>query len=321
MQDNQPDRSDRMRAFVRATREVHKRLLRDRAVVRIDCTREKWGFQLLQNRRSFMAIYLFYATQVADDIDMILSVILAHRIRLVPIAAQERYFQRACGVARFAYNWALAEWQRLYLAGEKPNEVALRKMLNATKHQQFPWMREVTKNAPQQAIKNLGRAYTNFFDDLAKYRRSELPWKRVRAPKFKKKGVRDAFRADNGTDQTHPDAVRVEGRRVKLPIIGWVKMREEVRFAGTIRSVTISRRADGWYASFHVETYFEPEVRADTTRVGVDLGVSAQVPPETQTPQSFALSQAARIEESCESQNHARTVASSHCRRPCGRFA
>ena len=206
---------------------------------------------------------------------MILTVILAHRIRLVPSAAQERYFRRACGVARFAYNWALAEWQRLHSANEKPNEVALRRMLNATKHQQFPWMLEVTKNAPQQAIKNLGRAYTNFFDDLAKYRRGELLFKRVRVPKFKKKGVRDAFRADNGTDKTHPDAVHVDAKRVKLPIIGWVKMREEVRFAGNIRSVTISRRADGWYASFHVETYFEPEVRSDTTRVGADLGVSA----------------------------------------------
>jgi putative transposase len=43
--------------------------------------------------------------------------ILAHRIRLVPTADQESYFARACGVARFAYNWALAEWQRQYAAG------------------------------------------------------------------------------------------------------------------------------------------------------------------------------------------------------------
>ncbi len=97
--------------------------------------------------------------------------ILAHRIRLVPTADQESYFARACGVARFAYNWALAEWQRQYAAGEKPSEAALRKQLNALKHEQFPWMREVTKNAPQQGIKNLGRAYANFFEDLKKYRR------------------------------------------------------------------------------------------------------------------------------------------------------
>jgi transposase len=48
----------------------------------------------------------------------------------------------------------------------------LRRQLNALKDEQFPWMREVTKNAPQQGIKNLGRAYGNFFEDLAKHRRA-----------------------------------------------------------------------------------------------------------------------------------------------------
>src|SRR3984893_18762689 len=175
--------------------------------------------------------------------------ILAHRIRLVPTADQESYFDRACGVARFAYNWALAEWQRQYATGKKPSEVALRKQLNALKHEQFPWMGEVTKNAAQQGIKNLGRAYTTFFEDLKKYRRNELPWKRVRVPTFKKKGRHDAFRADNGPDKYHPDAVRTNGKCVKLPVIGWVAMREEARFAGRILSTTISRQADAWYAS------------------------------------------------------------------------
>jgi len=201
--------------------------------------------------------------------------ILAHKIRLVPTVEQEVYFARACGTARFAYNWALAQWQRLHLVGEKPREAALRRALNAVKHERFPWMLEVTKNAPQQAIKNLGRAYANFFDDLAKYRRGELSWKRVRVPKFKRKGINDAFRADNGQDRTHPDAVQVDGSRVKLPIVGWVRMREEVRFAGNVVAVTVSRRADAWYASFQVETYFEPEMRTDTSRRGVDLGVTA----------------------------------------------
>ena len=204
------------------------------------------------------------------------AVILAHRIRLVPTCEQERYFARACGVARFAYNWALAEWKRAYERGEKPSEVALRKALNARKHAEFPWMREVTKNAPQQAIKNLGRAYTNFFDDLNKYRRKEIPWKRVRAPKFKKKGkTRECFRADNGPDKQHPHAVQTGGKRVKLPCIGWVGMREEVRFTGRILSVTISRQADAWYASFSIEVEYEPEGRTDASVVGVDLGLTA----------------------------------------------
>jgi putative transposase len=212
-------------------------------------------------------------------------VTLAHRVRLIPSADQEAYFRKACGVARFAYNWALAEWQRRYAAGEKPNEVALRKALNAIKHEQFPWMREVTKNAPQQAIKNLGRAYANFFDDLKKYRRGEMPWKRVRVPKFKKKGkTRDSFRADNGSDATHPDAVAVDGKRVKLPVIGWVRMREEVRFAGKIVSVTVSREANAWYASFTIEVEYEPEAHVLGNTVGVDLGSATLATRSDDTP-------------------------------------
>jgi putative transposase len=199
---------------------------------------------------------------------------LAHRVRLDPTPAQQEYFRHACGVARFAYNWALAEWQRQYAAGEKPTEAALRKQLNALKDK-LPWMRAVTKNAPQQGVKNLGRAYANFFEDLAKYRRGELPWKRVRVPTFKKKGRHDGFRADNGPDKHHPDAVRTDGKRVRLPIVGWVAMREEVRFAGRILSTTISRAADGWYASFAIEVEYQADPRSDGTVIGVDLGITA----------------------------------------------
>jgi putative transposase len=206
---------------------------------------------------------------------IIKGVILAQRIRLEPTGAQEACFVSACGVARFAYNWALAEWRRQYAAGEKPSQIALRKPLNALKQQRFPWMRKVTKTAPQQAIKNLGRAYTNFFEDLSKWRLGKIPWKRVRAPRFKKKGCHDAFRADNGPDKRYPNAVDTAGRRVRLPLIGWVAMREEVRFAGRILSVTISREADYWYASFSIEVEYLPDVRGDESVIGVDLGVTA----------------------------------------------
>src|SRR5262244_3325128 len=94
--------------------------------------------------------------------------ITAHKIVLDPNPAQENYFARACGTARFAYNWALAEWNRQYKAGERPAEAALRRQLNSLKDDAFPWMREVTKNAPQQAIKNLGTAFKNYFADLKK---------------------------------------------------------------------------------------------------------------------------------------------------------
>nr|WP_246217485.1 helix-turn-helix domain-containing protein [Paraburkholderia panacisoli] len=105
-----------------------------------------------------------------------------HKIRLDPTAEQAKYFARACGVARFAYNWALAEWKRQYEAGAKPNEAALRKQLNAIKAVEFPWMAEVTKCAPQVAIMNVGLAFDHFF------RRVKLGQK-PGYPRFKRKLV------------------------------------------------------------------------------------------------------------------------------------
>ncbi len=94
--------------------------------------------------------------------------ILAHKIALDPNDVQETYFRKAAGIARFSYNWALAEWQKQYDAWKadpslsKPSDAALRRQLNTIKGDQFPWMLEITKNAPQMAIIHLGQAFKNF---------------------------------------------------------------------------------------------------------------------------------------------------------------
>jgi putative transposase len=188
--------------------------------------------------------------------------LLSHKIQLVPNNKQAGYFARAAGVSRFAYNWALAEWQRQYEAGERPSEISLRKQLNSIKREQFPWMYEVTKSAPQQAIKNLGAAFNRFFTKQGGY------------PRFKKKGIHDSFRADNGPAQKGGDAVQVEGKRIKLARIGWVKMRETVRFQGQIKSVIISKQAGHWFAAINIDTEDLPNQRKNQASVGVDLGVT-----------------------------------------------
>lgn len=193
--------------------------------------------------------------------------IRVHKIRLYPNNRQATLFAQSCGVARFAYNWALAEWKRQYEAGEKPNEAQLRKQLNAMKHHQFPWMSEVSKNAPQQAIKNLGMAFNNAFSRL---KRGEKPG----FPRFKRKGIRDRFRADNGSSQAAPNAVKVDGQRVQLPVIGWVRMAEAVRFDGAIRSATVSKEADQWQVALAIETHDVLQKKKDEGVVGVDLGVN-----------------------------------------------
>jgi putative transposase len=189
--------------------------------------------------------------------------LISHRIALDPNNRQATYFARATGVARFAYNWALAEWKREYEAGGKPSEASLRRKLNSMKGSEFPWMLEVTKNAPQQAVKNLGAAFQRFFKGQGQY------------PKFKKKGVHDSFRADNGTYKKQPNAVAVSGKRVKLPVIGWIRMREELRFKGRIMSAVVSRTADRWFVSLAVEVDHQLPARENQAVGGVDLGIKA----------------------------------------------
>src|SRR5262252_2574355 len=175
---------------------------------------------------------------------------------------------------------ALAEWNRQYKAGERPSEAALRRQLNSLKDDAFPWMREVTKNAPQQAIKNLGTAFKNYFADLKKPKRQ----RRFRHPQFKKKGKHDSFRADNGADKDHPNAVEVDDKRVKLPVIGWVKMRESLRFVGKIKSAVVSRTADRWFVSLTVAIEHTPPNRENQAVVGVDLGIKALATLSDDTP-------------------------------------
>jgi putative transposase len=189
--------------------------------------------------------------------------LIAHRIRLDPNKVQATYLARAAGTARFAYNWALAEWQRQYAAHQadpalpSPSQLLLRRQLNAIKREQFPWMLEVTKNAPQMAIIQLGRAFENFFARRARY------------PRFRKKGVHDRFSLTN-------DQFRVEDRRLHIPKLGWVRMREALRFTGRIVSATVSRRADRWDVSITVDTPDSHLPPAENQgAVGVDLGVSA----------------------------------------------
>ena len=197
----------------------------------------------------------------------------AHKVRLNPNLEQRIYFARSCGVARVAYNWALFQWEKQYKEGGKPSEMALRKELNAIKPIEFPWMLEVTKNAPQQAIKNLGTAYKNAFHRQKIGKKIGSDKNPFGFPRPKKKFTNDRFRADNGPTKKGLDAVPVDGKKIKLPKIGWVRMAESVRFNGQIISVTISRQADRWFAAISIETKDISHCRKAENTCGIDLGI------------------------------------------------
>ena len=179
----------------------------------------------------------------------------AHKIELNANNKQKTYFSKASGVARKAYNWGLSEWQKEYDAGGKPSEAALRRKLNSIKREQFPWMLEVTKNAPQMAIIQLGQAFQNFFQKRASY------------PQFRKKWIDDRFSLTN-------DQFKIQDKRIRIPNLGWVKLREALRFDGKIMSATISREADKWFVSITVDIpTLTKAVNDSQVAVGVDLGI------------------------------------------------
>jgi putative transposase len=185
-----------------------------------------------------------------------MSTSLAHKIALDPTPEQRLFFERAAGTAQFTYNWALAEWKARYKQGEKPQGHLLKKSFNALRRRQFPWTCDVHRDATAQPFADLQRAFVNFWKDTAEY------------PKFKKKGkCQDAF-------YVACDKFRIEDRTVILPKVGAVQMRESLRFGGKILAARVSREADRWSISIHVQ--LPDDYRRERTadgQVGVDLGI------------------------------------------------
>ena len=101
--------------------------------------------------------------------------IKAHKIRLHPTAEQVTYFAMAAGTARYAFNWALAEWKRQYEAGEKPSALGLRTQFHALRRAQLPWTYEVTKCAIEGAFMDLAAAFNNFFEGRKAGRKTGFP--------------------------------------------------------------------------------------------------------------------------------------------------
>lgn len=182
--------------------------------------------------------------------------ILSHKIALDPTFKQANALARACGVARFTWNWGLAEWKRRYEAGEKPTASKLKLEWNKIKGEQFPWVKESPKGANQQPFVNLGIAFSKFFKKAAKY------------PQFKRKGQHDSFYVEN-------DKLKLIDKAIRLPVIGSVRMHESLRFEGRVMAATVSRIAGKWFIALQVDLTSSLLPRTGNEQVGVDLGLSA----------------------------------------------
>lgn len=172
----------------------------------------------------------------------------AHVIRLNPTPEQALYFRKACGVARHAFNWALARWKEARAEGRRVRMKDLKREYNRIKREQFPWALEVTKCAPEQEFANLSQAFANYFSMkeegmLPKLKHPRKDGEEGGFPHFKsKKRDRHSFYLNN-------DKFRVEGYFLHVPKLGKVNMTERLRFAGKILSAVISERAGWWFVS------------------------------------------------------------------------
>lgn len=180
--------------------------------------------------------------------------ILSHKIQLNPNKEQQQMLAQAAGCARFTYNWALAEWNKQYEAGEKPSANKLLKQFNSIKEKEFPWVYDSPKDANQRPFANLQIAFDNFFKKRSKY------------PKFKKKWLDDSFYVSN-------DRFWTDGTIIKLPVIGKMKLTESLRFEGKIMSGVVSRKADKWFISISVEMENYQKDRTTNNTIAIDFGI------------------------------------------------
>jgi putative transposase len=174
------------------------------------------------------------------------------------------------GAARFAYNWGLARRKQAYeQTGETLNAIALHRELNALKKTDLGWMYEVSKCAPQEALRDLDRAYANFFR-RAKGKKGGRVSGEVGFPHFKKKKRGQGSFRLTGT-------IRVFEKHIQLPRLGLLRLKEAGYMPASgakVLSATVSQRADRWFVSLQCEVEIPDPQPSKKPVCGVDLGVS-----------------------------------------------
>jgi putative transposase len=222
-----------------------------------------------------------------------MKVLQAFRYDLDTNNVQGGLLARHAGTARFAYNWGLAERKRLFEMQEGKakftSAMEQHRALNRLKRADFPWMYEVSKCAPQEALRDLDQAFRNF------WRERKRGSKRAGFPKLRRKGKDDRFRLTG--------SIHVELCGILLPRIGFLRAKESTeKFDGRILSATVSREADHWYVSLQVERERPDPRPVEGPVVGVDLGlesfavVSGESPIEAPKPLAENLSRLAKAQ-------------------------
>lgn len=184
----------------------------------------------------------------------------AFRFELRPDGTQGRRLRQFAGACRFVYNRALALQKERYTQGEKKLGYAgLCKELTVWRNSaETAWLADAPAHPLQQSLRDLDRAYRNFFE------------KRAGFPRFHKKGQGDGFRYPD------PKQFRLDqgNARIFLPKLGWLRYRKSREALGVARNVTVSESGGRWYISIQTEREVEAPVHPASSMVGIDVGVA-----------------------------------------------
>ena len=183
----------------------------------------------------------------------------AYKYELMPNGEQQRDMRRFAGACRFVFNKALALQKANYEAGGKfIGYVVMAKHLTAWRNSaETPWLKEAPCHPLQHALKDLERAYKNFFAGRADF------------PHFKRKGAGESFR--------YPDPKQIKldqaNARIFLPKLGWLRYRNSRDALGELRNVTVSCNAGKWFVSIQTEREVEPPRPTASSAIGIDVGI------------------------------------------------
>ena len=185
------------------------------------------------------------------------------KIALNPNKKQSTQMSQHAGYARVAFNFGLSSLKVGLDQDEWRSHVDIKREFNAVKYDKFDWCKDLSQNASKNAIHNLGDAVTRWKKGQNKF------------PVYKNRSGKCSYQADNGEG-----TVEVHKKRINLPKIGWIRMREELRWTGEITKVVVSKHNDKWYASITVRrldsnTYkHQPVLFDDRHPIGIDVGIN-----------------------------------------------
>jgi putative transposase len=182
----------------------------------------------------------------------------AYQFELMPHGQQQRKMRRFAGACRFVFNKSLA-WQKEQYASDQTIRFSYTDLANLLplwkQDPNLAWLKESPSQTLQQTLKDLERAYINFFS------------KRAGFPRFKKKGQSDSYRYPQGCKLDQGNS------RIFLPKLGWMRYRNSRKVLGEVKNVTVTHSCAKWFVSIQTEREVEPSLPPATTAIGIDVGV------------------------------------------------